>query len=297
MSTTEPTTDPTTGGGEPAELPLLAAPADGVPPVVDTAEALQRTIEALRSGTGPVAIDTERAQGFRYSGRAYLVQFRREGSGTHLVDPSPFVNADDHPQLQAITEAIGDEEWILHAATQDLPCLVDAGLVPTRLFDTELAARLLGLPRVALGTLIETFFQVRLKKEHSAADWSKRPLPEDWLAYAALDVELLVDLRNVLEQRLVEAGKLEWAQQEFAALVAGAEGNGVLPAPKPERWRRTNGMHAVKSRRGLAIVQQLWLERDALARRLDKAPGRILQDQAISELAALAKDARGGQGG
>lgn len=278
----------------PAELPLLAEPADGVPEVVETPEALRATIAALRAGTGPIAIDTERAQGFRYSGRAYLVQFRRTDAGTHLVDPSPFVDADDHPHLESVNDAIADQEWILHAATQDLPCLVDAGLVPTRLFDTELAARLLGLPRVALATLIEEFFGLRLKKEHSAADWSKRPLPHDWLVYAALDVELLVDLRDRLEARLREADKLEWAEQEFAHLVANAT---VPPVEKRDRWRRTTGMHAVKSRRGLAIVRELWTERDNLGRRLDRAAGRILPDQGIADLAALARDGRGGAGG
>ena len=197
----------------PAPAPLLEL-RDGLPPVVDTPEALARVVEAFRAGTGPVAIDAERASGYRYSARAYLVQLRREGSGTALVDPIAF---DD---LDALQEALGDTEWILHAATQDLACLAEVGLRPTTLFDTELAGRLLGYPRVGLATLVESVLGRSLRKEHSAVDWSTRPLPDPWLEYAALDVEALVELREVLGRELVESGKEEWARQEFAHLVA-----------------------------------------------------------------------------
>jgi ribonuclease D len=262
------------------EAELLTTPIDGVPDIVTTPKALQETIDALRAGTGPVAVDAERAHGFRYSQRAYLIQLRRAGSGTHLVDPIAFGQPADLSRLGA---AVSDGEWVIHAANQDLRCLYEVGLVPKALFDTELAARLLGYPRVALGTMIEELLGVRLLKEHSASDWSHRPLPEEWLIYAALDVELLIDLRDQLATKLVETGKWPWAEQEFAALVANA---GVGPEPRRDPWRRTSGIHHVHSRRGLAYVAELWYARDAIAQQLDKAPSRILPDAAITELAA-----------
>ena len=276
------------------EVPLLTEPRDGVPDVVATPEALLHTIEALAAGTGPVAVDAERAHGFRYSQRAYLLQLRRAGSGTHLIDPIAFGHTDDDgafvaADLSELRRVIVDAEWVVHAASQDLPCLFEVGLLPTRIFDTELAARLLGYPRVALGTMIEQTFGVRLLKEHSAADWSTRPLPTDWLRYAALDVELLVELRDALAAELDAQGKRAWAEQEFAALVAGA---GVPARRRTDPWRRTSGIHRVRTRRGLGLVESLWYARDAIARRLDRAPGRILPDAAISEVAEASTPGR-----
>ena len=264
---------------------LITAPADGLPPIVDTEEALARTLDALAAGTGPVAVDTERAQGFRYSGKAYLIQLRRTGSGTHLVDPIAFEGGRERADLSALREAAGDAEWIIHAATQDLGCLDEVGLAPDQLFDTELAGRLLGLPRVSLGALTEAALGKALRKEHSAADWSRRPLPTEWLSYAALDVELLVDLREWAVAQLTAAGKDDWAAQEFAHLASHASD---YPPRREEPWRRTAGIHEVRNTLGLAYVRELWLARDAVARSLDRAPGRLLGDHAITELAAKA---------
>jgi ribonuclease D len=217
-----------------------------------------------------VAVDAERASGYRYGQRAYLVQMRRAGSGTGLIDPVPL------PDLSVVQAAIADEEWVLHAANQDLPCLAEIGLVPARLFDTELAARLAGLPRVGLGAVVESLLGFSLQKGHSAADWSTRPLPEDWLVYAALDVEVLVDLRDALAAILEEQGKTEWARQEFEAILAAGP-----PAPKADPWRRTSGMHGLRQRRQLGMLRSLWQTRDELARRRDIAPGRVLPDAAM----------------
>lgn len=264
-------------------LPILAMPREGMPPLVDDDALLAECIEALGSGTGPVAIDTERAQSFRYSGRAYLLQLRRSDAGTWLIDPQAFEPGDGSvADLGALREAIIDAEWIIHAASSDLPCLVELGLLPERLFDTELAGRLLGLPRVGLGPMTESYFGVHLLKEHSAADWSKRPLPADWVAYAALDVELLIELRALLWRQLHEEGKWAWAQQEFAHMI---DSHRTSPDPPAEPWRHVNGLHTVHSRRGLALVREIWGERDRLAHDLDRAPGKILPDKAISELA------------
>jgi ribonuclease D len=281
-----------------AEPELLTEPVDGVPPVVTTRGELVATTAALQAGSGPIAVDAERAHGFRYSQRAYLIQLRRAGSGTHMIDPVAFGPATDAggpagplADLSALGAAIRGAEWVIHAANQDLSCLYEVGLVPETLFDTELAARLLGFPRVALGTMLEELLGVRLLKEHSAADWSTRPLPQEWLTYAALDVELLLELRDVLHTRLVETGKVEWARQEFAWLVASA---GVQPEPRPDPWRRTSGIHRVRTRRGLGYVAALWYARDAIAARLDRAPGKILADVAITELAAHPAPSRAG---
>ena len=253
----------------PEAIPLLA-PRDGLPPVVETSTQLVEYAEALRSGTGAVAVDAERASGYRYGQRAYLVQIRRTGSGTGLIDPVPL------PDLSVIQDAIGDVEWVLHAANQDLPCLAEIGLVPRQIFDTELAARLAGLPRVGLGAVVESLLGFSLQKGHSAADWSTRPLPEEWLIYAALDVEVLVDLRDALAAILEEQGKSDWARQEFEAILAAGP-----PAPKTDPWRRTSGVHGLRSRRQLGMLRALWQARDDMARKRDIAPGRVLPDSAM----------------
>nr|WP_206345026.1 ribonuclease D [Streptomyces thermoviolaceus] len=274
----------TTGGAPPddggtsdtgAPIPLLE-PREGIPPVIADAAALDRVVAAFAAGSGPVAVDAERASGYRYGQRAYLVQLRREGAGTALIDPVAC------PDLSALGQVLSDAEWVLHAATQDLPCLREIGMVPTRLFDTELAGRLAGFPRVGLGAMVENVLGYVLEKGHSAVDWSTRPLPEPWLRYAALDVELLVDLRNALEKELDRQGKLEWALQEFEAIATAPP-----PPPRKDPWRRTSGMHKVRRRRQLAVVRELWETRDRIARRRDVSPGKVLPDSAIVE-AALA---------
>lgn len=273
----------------PDDPPVLAAPADGTPPIIATVPALARAIDELAHARGPLGVDTERAQSYRYSAKAYLLQLRRAGAGTSLIDPVAFEQGGATADLSSQAAALQDAEWIIHAASQDLPCLAEIGFLPRRLFDTELAGRLLGLPRVALGTMIETAFGVRLLKEHSAADWSRRPIPDEWLDYAALDVELLAELRDWLAERLVDAGKLDWAMQEFDHLARTA---GQTPVPRADPWRRTNGIHHVRSQRGMAVVREVWLARDKIARESDRAPGRILADRSICELAALADESR-----
>ncbi len=257
-----------------AELPLLEL-RDGLSDVVDTDPALTEVIEAFRAGSGSVAVDAERASGYRYSHRAYLVQLRRVGSGSALVDPIPFGD------LSALGDAIIDAEWIIHAANQDLACLAEVGMIPRKVFDTELAGRLLGYPKVGLASLVSEVLGYRMRKEHSAADWSTRPLPAPWLVYAALDVEMLIELRDAIEAELRREGKWEWAEQEFAAILSAPPRE-----PKPDPWRRTSGMHRVRNRRSLAVVRALWEARDQIASSADISPGRILPDAAIVEAAA-----------
>ncbi|GAB2908645.1 ribonuclease D [Streptomyces heilongjiangensis] len=251
-------------------------PRDGIPPVIADEATLAEVIAAFAAGSGPVAVDAERASGYRYGQRAYLVQLRRAGAGTALIDPIAC------PDLSGLGAALSDAEWVLHAATQDLPCLREIDMVPSRLFDTELAGRLAGFPRVGLGAMVENVLGYVLEKGHSAVDWSTRPLPEPWLRYAALDVELLVDLRDALEKELERQGKLEWARQEFEAIAMAPP-----PEPRKDPWRRTSGMHKVRRRRQMAVVRELWEARDRIARRRDVSPGKVLSDAAIVE-AALA---------
>ncbi|MEU3463302.1 ribonuclease D [Streptomyces sp. NPDC006733] len=253
----------------PAPVPLLD-PREGIPPVTASPEALADIVAAFAAGSGPVAVDAERASGYRYGQRAYLVQLRRAGAGTALIDPVGC------PDLSTLGAALTDTEWVLHAATQDLPCLGEIGMHPKSLFDTELAGRLAGFPRVGLGAMVENVLGFALEKGHSAVDWSTRPLPEPWLRYAALDVELLVDLRDALEEELREQGKLDWALEEFAAIAAAPP-----PAPRVDPWRRTSGMHKVRRRRQIGVVRELWNARDQAAQERDISPGRILTDAAI----------------
>ncbi|HXL16213.1 MAG TPA: HRDC domain-containing protein, partial [Streptosporangiaceae bacterium] len=260
-------------------MPLLE-PRDGLPPLITTPEDLAEATRRLREGTGPIAVDAERASGFRFGHRAFLVQFRRSKAGTVLIDPIAC------PDLAELDRALAGTEAVLHAASQDLPCLADLGFTPRRLFDTELAGRLLGYPRVGLGTLVEEVLGLTLEKTHSAADWSSRPLPHEWLRYAALDVEVLIELRDALAAELAQQDKTGWAEQEFAAVLAARPA-----APRPDPWRRTSGIHRVRSRRSLAIVRELWLERDQIARQRDISPTRILPDAAIVDAARSAPGA------
>jgi ribonuclease D len=260
--------------GEVREAVPLLDPRDGPATLVASAEELDKAVDAMAKGEGPVAVDAERASGFRYGHRAFLVQLRRRGAGTILIDPVAC------PDLSGFDAALADAEVVLHAASQDLPCLAELGFRPRRLFDTELAGRLLGFPRVGLGALVESVLGWTLEKGHAAADWSVRPLPAELLRYAALDVELLVELRDALAVMLAAQGKTEWARQEFAAVLTAKP-----PGPRPDPWRRTSGIHRVHSRRGLAIVRELWEERDKIARRRDLSPGRVLPDTAIVEAA------------
>lgn len=257
-----------------AELPT-AAPA-GPLQLIESRDDAEAAAESLASGHGPVAVDVERANGFRYSHRAYLVQMFRRGAGTFLFDPVAVEN------FESVQGAVGETEWVLHAASQDLPSLRELRLEPASLFDTELGARLAGFERVGLQAVVERTLGVHLRKEHSNSDWSTRPLPAEWLEYAALDVELLVDVRDAIEDELLQQDKRAIAREEF--------GFELVRRPKPapaEPWRRLNGLHKLKDPRKLAVARELWLARDDLAQSLDRAPGRLMPDAALSA-AALA---------
>ena len=277
---TERTEKEITESEEVKATPLLA-PASGIPTLVDTEELFELALNELSRGSGPFAVDAERASGFKFSSRAYLIQIKRQNVGLHLIDPIPF--GPGHPLFSRLNDLLQSDEVILHASTQDLPCLRELGLNPRTLFDTELGGRIAGLPRVGLGPLLESLMEVSLAKEHSAADWSQRPLPTEWLNYAALDVELLIELREQIYELLASANKWEWAREEFQAIL-----DAPPPAPRVDPWRRTSGMHKVKKRNQLAVIKVLWTDRQELARQLDISQGRLLSDAAIVELSGVA---------
>ena len=274
------------GSTEPEPTPLLH-PTGGIPAISVTAGEIEVAAQLLDRGSGPFAVDAERASGFRYSNRAYLIQIRRAGSGTVLIDPVSH-GADPLTALRPVAEVLAGDEWILHSADQDLPCLAEVGMRPAALYDTELAGRLAGFDRVNLATMAERLLGLGLAKGHGAADWSKRPLPTEWLNYAALDVELLIPLRAAISDVLAEQGKTAWAAEEFDYLrtfKAGDAAGELAPAARRERWRRTSGIHRVRNRRGLAAVRELWTARDRIAERRDIAPRRVLPDSAIIDAA------------
>ncbi|CAB4982535.1 unannotated protein [freshwater metagenome] len=261
-------------------IPLLA-PAAGVPQIIADIPSFEAALKELALGTGPFAVDAERASGFKFSARAYLIQIKRQGGGLHLIDPIPF--GPNHPLFLKLNELLQSDEVILHASTQDLPCLRELGINPKRLFDTELGGRIAGLPRVGLGPLLESLMEVSLAKEHSAADWSQRPLPQEWLNYAALDVELLVELREKVYGLLASANKWHWAREEFQAIL-----DAPPSPPRVDPWRRTSGMHKIKKRNQLAVVRALWTVRNEIAQEVDISQGRLLSDAAIVEIATVA---------
>ena len=265
----------------------LITPRHGVPEVISNESDFEKLIAQLLNGSGPLAIDAERASGYRYSQRAYLIQIYRENGGLHLIDPIPLK---DSKLWEKFNNEFSAYEWVIHASTQDLPCLIEIGLKPELLFDTELGARIAGCDRVGLGPLAESLLELQLAKEHSAVDWSIRPLRPEWITYAALDVDILLDIRNEVEKLLIEQNKLNWAKQDFASILKGYQSYVFSDIPKPDRWRRTSGMHKVRDRLTMAIVRDFWFSRDELAREIDLAPGRVLGDDAIIELATKRPD-------
>ncbi len=261
---------------EPVATPLLA-PEHGVPELVVDEKGLQEVLDQMKAGSGPIAIDAERASGYKYSQRAYLIQIKRNGGGLHLIDP---VAIGQTPLWDEMSKSFAQVEWIIHASTQDLPCLREVGLQPQILFDTELGGRIAGCERVGLGALTELLLGLSLAKEHSAVDWSIRPLRHEWLNYAALDVEVLIDLRDKVEELLESKGKLTWAMQDFQAILTAPPN-----PPRVDPWRRTSGMHKVRDRQTLAIIRDLWIARDEYAKHLDISPGRVFNDEALVEIA------------
>jgi len=241
--------------------------------LVDTDDALKLAIDKISATTEPIAIDAERASGFRYGQKAYLIQVGVKGEDLFLIDPV----ANYEPEMwEDCKEVLSSKPWIIHAASQDIPCLAELGIIPIQVLDTELGSRILGLPRVSLGTITEHYLDLKLAKEHSAVDWSERPLRKEWLEYAALDIDVLHELWEKVHADLISKEKLEIATAEFDYLISQP-----VKAPKAERWRSMTGLHEIKEGRALTIAKALWEARENLAIDKDVAPGRLIPDSAI----------------
>lgn len=253
-------------------MTTLSRPRDGIPEVLATVASFHDAARALARGRGPFAVDTERASSYRYDDRAFLIQVRREDAGTFLFAPEGLRTEFS----QILAPVMCGQSWIMHAARSDFPALNALDLRPAQLFDTEIAGRLVGAERVNLGSMVETYLGIGLAKNHGAENWSRKNLPTSWLAYAALDVELLIELSEALTIQLVHTNKLWLADEEFQAVLDTSTSLGL-----EHRWENLKGLHTLKTRRELAASRALWIARDRLARVHDQAPTLLLHDKVI----------------
>lgn len=262
----------------PTVCPLLEEPANGVPEVATTPQHFSAAARALASGHGSFAVDTERASSFRYDDRAFVIQIRRRGARTVLLAPE----GDRDACARALFPVLSGADWVIHAAPSDLPGLASLGLSPGSLIDTELAGKMLDVAQPNLAAMTRTFLGVDLAKGHGYEDWSRTPLPREWRCYAALDVELLDDLADVLIEQLDAAGKLPWAEEEFDYLVSAGS---HIAAPSPRTWNTLKGIHRLRCPENVAVAYRLWHVREDRARDQDLAPHRVLRARALLDIA------------
>ena len=242
------------------------------------AAAIRQAADRLAQGTGWCAVDTERASGFRYHNRVCLLQIRRAGAGTMLID----VESDPQATTDFIGRVLADTGWVVHAASTDLPYLEQLRLRPPQLFDTELTGRFLGFHRVNLAAMVEHYLGVRLRKNHGGEDWSRRPIPSEWLDYAALDVEYLLPLADAMRSELSQQHpKDEWVAEECDYLTRVYRGY----SPTPKSWEDLRGVHGLRTSKQLQVARWLWRVREKLARASDTAVSRLLPDKALVALA------------
>ena len=257
---------------------FVTAPSEGTPQLMAGAAAIRQAADRLAQGTGWCAVDTERASGFRYHNRVCLLQIRRTGAGTMLID----VESDPQATTDFIGRVLADTGWVVHAASTDLPYLEQLRLRPPQLFDTELAGRFLGFHRVNLAAMVEHYLGVRLRKNHGGEDWSRRPIPSEWLDYAALDVEYLLPLADAMRSELTQQHpKDEWVTEECDYLTRVYRGY----SPTPKSWEDLKGVHGLRTSKQLQVARCLWRVREKLARASDTAVSRLLPDKALVALA------------
>jgi len=243
---------------------------------VQEQEAFDRLLPGL-AAEGQLAVDTEAASFHRYSDRVYLLQLSTRDC-TVVVDPLAVTD------LAAFGRVLGDPavEIVFHDADYDLRLLErEFGIRATRLFDTRVAAQLLDEPGIGLAALLEKYLGVTLDKRFQRADWSRRPLPDDMLRYAATDTKHLLVLRDLMEEKLAAAGRAAWAAEEFALLEDVRWG----PAEDEEpAWLRLKGAKALRPRE-LAVLRELYGWRDEQAKRLDRAAFRVLNNEPMLAMA------------
>lgn len=229
--------------------------------------------------TGQVALDTEAASFHRYHDRVYLVQLTAGGE-TSVIDPLTIDSLEPLGQLLADTTV----EKVFHDADYDLRLLYhEFKFTARRLFDTRIAAQLLGEPSIGLGALLQLHFGLTPDKRFQRADWSARPLTEGMLEYAAGDTSHLNELRDILRSKLIEKKRLGWAEEEFVIL-EGTRWDGGIVDPR-ESFIRLKGAR-VLDRRGLALLRELYDWRETTASKLDRAAFRIMGNEVLIHLAA-----------
>jgi ribonuclease D len=249
---------------------------------LDTKEAVARFIDSI-ANTRAIALDTEGASFHRFIDRIYLLQISTRQSSA-IIDPLPIGVPD---KLGRLLES-RDVEVVFHDADYDLRLLhQDYGWRVTNIFDTRVAAQLLGIRAFGLAALLERFFGVKLDKKHQRADWSMRPLTAGMLDYAAQDTEHLLDLRDRLGNELDKLGRSSWAQEEFARL----EGTRWPEEDGREAFLRVKGARDL-NRRQLAILRELVIWRDSLAREMDRATFRVVSNETLLEIARTTPTAR-----
>lgn len=224
-----------------------------------------------------VAIDIEADSLYHYFEKVCLIQISTEGE-TFVLDP---LAVRDLSQLGPIMEDIGIEK-AFHAASYDIYCLRrDYGFTIRNIFDTHLAAQLVGYEHLGLDALLERLMGISHSKRRQRDDWSRRPLETDQLEYAAMDTHHLLQLRDLLEAQLAEKGRLAWAQEEFNALA------GLETAERefdPEGFRRIKGSRDLQPAQ-LILLRALFLLRDRYAREMDVPPFKVMNNSVLIDLA------------
>ena len=257
---------------------MPGSPGSNGPQYIDSTEAADRFLASI-AGARSLALDTEGASFHRYVDRIYLLQLSTEGRHA-IIDP---LKVESHPGLGALLES-RDVEVVFHDADYDLRLLhQDYGWRVTNIFDTRVAAQLLGIKAFGLAALLEGFFGVRLDKKHQRADWSMRPLPGDMLEYAAQDTMHLLPLRQRLQDALDRKGRLHWAREEFERL----EGTRWAEAGEDTSYLRIKGARDI-TRRELAIVRELVAWRDGVAREVDRSTFRVAGNDVLLSIARQA---------
>ena len=226
-----------------------------------------------------LALDTEGASFHRFLDRIYLLQLSTRDRNA-IIDPLPIGSP---ARLGALLED-NNVEVVFHDADYDLRLLhQDYGWHVTNIFDTRVAAQLLGIKSFGLAALLEQFFDVKLDKKHQRADWSMRPLPADMLEYAVQDTRFLLPLRDHMKGELDRRGRWSWAQEEFARL----EGTRWETETEMEGFLRMKGARDL-TRRELAVLREVSNWRDKVAEQMDRATFRVMGNEVLFELARLA---------
>ncbi len=249
---------------------------------IDTPGAAHQFLEQIVD-VPRLALDTEGASFHRFVDRIYLLQITT-AAGSAIIDP---LAAGPLGALGALLENRA-VEVVFHDADYDLRLLhQDYTWRVTNIFDTRIAAQLLGLRAFGLAALLERYFGVRLDKKHQRADWSMRPLTPGMLDYAAQDTRYLLDLRDRLAAELREKGRLEWAREEFQRL----EGT-QWPVDDPaDAFLRLKGARDL-TRRELALLRELVQWRDGVAAAVDRATFRVVGNETLLEVARQAPTTR-----